>query len=183
MEPTNPDTATGKEGDVEARCFRMSKFLQSTFTMYFLTLSSERDSPRDQLVVTLFLIVVFGLLLGAAIKSRMGMVNWNSGNRRWWEVSNCKCLLCCLFNINRFQRFYCLQGNKKIPTVWAHVLMVPERVLMVMSILIRKKLQVVNSLVQPLTRDAYPYSQNISIYLCAPYYSNNVSSSWRLWCR
>ncbi|KAJ3512439.1 hypothetical protein NLJ89_g3527 [Agrocybe chaxingu] len=34
---TNPDTATGKEGDVEARCF-------------------QRDSPRDQLVVTLFLL-------------------------------------------------------------------------------------------------------------------------------
>ena len=47
----------------------------------------ERDSPRDQLVVTLFLLVVFGLLIGAAIKGRMAkVVNWNAGTRRWWEV-------------------------------------------------------------------------------------------------
>ncbi|KAK0478489.1 hypothetical protein IW261DRAFT_1483750 [Armillaria novae-zelandiae] len=69
---TDPDTATGKEGDVEARCF-------------------QRDSPRDQLVVTLFLLTVFGLLLGAGIKSRMikagidTSVPWNAG-RRWWEM-------------------------------------------------------------------------------------------------
>ncbi|KAH7883600.1 hypothetical protein F5I97DRAFT_1894220 [Phlebopus sp. FC_14] len=69
---TDPDTATGKEGDVEARCF-------------------QRDSPRDQLVVTLFLLTVLGLLLGAGIKSRMlkaGMdpsLPWWTG-RRWWEV-------------------------------------------------------------------------------------------------
>ncbi|KAH7930987.1 hypothetical protein BV22DRAFT_999420, partial [Leucogyrophana mollusca] len=68
---TDPDTATGKEGDVEARCF-------------------QRDSPRDQLVVTLFLLTVFGLLLGAGIKNRMlkaGLdtsVPWNV-SRRWWE--------------------------------------------------------------------------------------------------
>ncbi|KAK0465166.1 uncharacterized protein EV420DRAFT_1301784 [Desarmillaria tabescens] len=68
---TDPDTATGKEGDVEARCF-------------------QRDSPRDQLVVTLFLLTVFGLLLSAGIKSRMikagidTSVPWNAG-RRWWE--------------------------------------------------------------------------------------------------
>jgi len=68
---TNPDTATGKEGDVEARCF-------------------QRDSPRDQLVVTLFLLTVFGLLLGAGIKSRMekaglySSIAWSTG-RRWWE--------------------------------------------------------------------------------------------------
>ncbi|KAI0814946.1 hypothetical protein BC629DRAFT_1670593 [Irpex lacteus] len=67
----NPDTATGKEGDVEARCF-------------------QRDSPRDQFVVTLFLLIVFGLLLGAGIKNRMlkaGLdtsIPWNAG-RRWWE--------------------------------------------------------------------------------------------------
>lgn len=71
LEPTDPDTATGKEGDVEARCF-------------------ERDSPRDQLVVTLFLIIVFGLLVGAAIKGRMDKanlaVNWNVGTKRWWET-------------------------------------------------------------------------------------------------
>ncbi|PPR06902.1 hypothetical protein CVT24_011592 [Panaeolus cyanescens] len=71
---TNPDTATGKEGDVEARCF-------------------QRDSPRDQLIVTLFLLTVFGLLLGAGIKSRIlktGIVSselpWNRRNQsRWWE--------------------------------------------------------------------------------------------------
>ncbi|KAF8509821.1 hypothetical protein JB92DRAFT_2792113 [Gautieria morchelliformis] len=71
---TNPDTATGKEGDIEARCF-------------------QRDSPRDQLVVTLFLLTVFGLLVGAGIKSRMEKaginvdtsVAWDAG-RRWWEA-------------------------------------------------------------------------------------------------
>ncbi|KAG8219823.1 hypothetical protein J3R82DRAFT_799, partial [Butyriboletus roseoflavus] len=68
---TDPDTATGKEGDVEARCF-------------------QRDSPRDQLVVTLFLLTVFGLLLSAGIKNRMlkaGMdpnIPWLVG-RRWWK--------------------------------------------------------------------------------------------------
>jgi hypothetical protein len=52
----------------------------------------ERDSPRDQLVVTLFLLTVFGLLLGAGVKNRMikaGLsadIPWNNG-RRWWEVS------------------------------------------------------------------------------------------------
>ncbi|KAF9069044.1 hypothetical protein BDP27DRAFT_1223239 [Rhodocollybia butyracea] len=67
----NPDTATGKEGDVEARCF-------------------QRDSPRDQLVVTIFLLLVFGLLLGAGIKSRMEKAGlnvnstWNNGFT-WWE--------------------------------------------------------------------------------------------------
>jgi len=74
---TNPDTATGKEGDVEARCF-------------------QRDSPRDQLVVTLFLLTVFGLLVGAGIKSRIEKaginvdtsVAWDAARagRRWWEA-------------------------------------------------------------------------------------------------
>ncbi|KAF6766015.1 hypothetical protein DFP72DRAFT_865328 [Ephemerocybe angulata] len=68
---TNPDTATGKEGDVEARCF-------------------QRNSPRDQLVVTLFLLTVFGLLLAAGIKNRMlkaGLTPSLPRNtrRRWWE--------------------------------------------------------------------------------------------------
>lgn len=52
----------------------------------------ERDSPRDQLVVTLFLLTVFGLLLGAGIKHRMekagldtSLPTWSS-SRRWWEV-------------------------------------------------------------------------------------------------
>jgi len=69
---TDPDTATGKEGDVEARCF-------------------QRDSPRDQLVVTLFLLTVFGLLLGAGIKGKMQKAGldttlaWDTG-RKWWEA-------------------------------------------------------------------------------------------------
>ncbi|KLO20270.1 hypothetical protein SCHPADRAFT_992351 [Schizopora paradoxa] len=70
---TDPDSAPGKKGDVEARCF-------------------QRDSPRDQLVVTLFLLTVFGLLLGAGIKGKMlkagfdtSALAWNSGGRRWWE--------------------------------------------------------------------------------------------------
>ncbi|KAF5356032.1 hypothetical protein D9756_003776 [Leucocoprinus leucothites] len=69
---TNPDTATGKEGDVEARCF-------------------QRDSPRDQLVVTLFLLTVFGLLLAAGVKTRIAKAGlaaelpWHNG-RRWWET-------------------------------------------------------------------------------------------------
>lgn len=51
----------------------------------------ERDSPRDQLVVTLFLLTVFGLLVSSGIKNRMlkaGMdpnISWLVG-RRWWEV-------------------------------------------------------------------------------------------------
>jgi len=59
---------------------------------------SERDSPRDQLVVTLFLLTVFGLLVGAGIKSRMEKaginvdtsVAWDAAraSRRWWEVSS-----------------------------------------------------------------------------------------------
>lgn len=52
----------------------------------------ERDSPRDQLVVTVFLILVFGLLVGAAVKGRMDQantpINWNVGTRRWWEASH-----------------------------------------------------------------------------------------------
>ena len=54
----------------------------------------ERDSPRDQLVVTIFLLTVFGLLLGAGVKNRMlkaglsAEMSWDTG-RRWWEVSIC----------------------------------------------------------------------------------------------
>lgn len=65
------------------------------FYFLFAELGSERDSPRDQLVVTLFLLTVFGLLLGAGIKSRLMKAgisadvsaSWNAG-RRWWEVSS-----------------------------------------------------------------------------------------------
>lgn len=31
---------------------------------------TERDSPRDQLIVTFFLLVIIGLLLYSAIRSR-----------------------------------------------------------------------------------------------------------------
>ncbi|TFK30457.1 hypothetical protein FA15DRAFT_698925 [Coprinopsis marcescibilis] len=68
---TNPDTATGKEGDVEARCF-------------------QRNSPRDQLIVILFLLTIFGLLLAAGIKDRMQKAGiaptlpWQLANRRRW---------------------------------------------------------------------------------------------------
>jgi len=54
-------------------------------------ISAERDSPRDQLVVTLFLLTVFGLLLGAGIKGRMVKAGldtslpWHTG-RKWWQV-------------------------------------------------------------------------------------------------
>ncbi|KAF8898725.1 hypothetical protein BD779DRAFT_1485257 [Infundibulicybe gibba] len=68
---TDPDTATGKEGDVEARCF-------------------QRDSPRDQLVVTLFLLTVFGLLLGAGLKGRMIKAGFDidmwGTSKSWWEA-------------------------------------------------------------------------------------------------
>lgn len=52
---------------------------------------TERDSPRDQLVVTLFLLTVFGLLLAAGVKTRIAKAGlaselpWQNG-RRWWEV-------------------------------------------------------------------------------------------------
>jgi hypothetical protein len=53
----------------------------------------ERDSPRDQFVVTLFLLTVFGLLLGAGVKNRILKAGftpelpWRRNNARWWEVS------------------------------------------------------------------------------------------------
>jgi hypothetical protein len=87
---TNPDTATGKEGDVEARCFRM---IYISCLIVSLISGSERDSPRDQLVVTLFLLIVLGLLLGAGIKNRMekaglSMEIGQESGRRWWQVSD-----------------------------------------------------------------------------------------------
>lgn len=88
---TDPDTASGKEGDVEARCFRMYTRSSSLgFSQLDDGTPAERDSPRDQLVVTLFLLTVFGLLLGAGIKGRMikaGLdtsLPWNTG-RKWWQ--------------------------------------------------------------------------------------------------
>lgn len=91
---TDPDSAPGKKGDVEARCFRAcSNILCTLLLLIYIPLPTERDSPRDQLVVTLFLLTVFGLLLGAGIKGKMlkagfdtSALAWNSGGRRWWEV-------------------------------------------------------------------------------------------------
>ncbi|WVQ97067.1 hypothetical protein IAU59_004177 [Kwoniella sp. CBS 9459] len=65
------DVGTGTEGDVEARCFK-------------------RDSPRDQLVVTFFLLIVFGLLLYAAIRARLRKAIETRGQpqdlREWSEA-------------------------------------------------------------------------------------------------
>ncbi|KAK8865741.1 hypothetical protein IAR55_000887 [Kwoniella newhampshirensis] len=65
------DVGTGTEGDVEARCFK-------------------RDSPRDQLIVTFFLLIVFGLLLYAAIRSRLRKAIETRGRpqdlREWSEA-------------------------------------------------------------------------------------------------
>ncbi|KAH8080129.1 hypothetical protein HD553DRAFT_317436 [Filobasidium floriforme] len=65
------DTGTGKEGDVEARCFK-------------------RDSPRDQLVVTCFILIVVGLLLTAAIRNRLQAAIAERGRptdlREWSEA-------------------------------------------------------------------------------------------------
>ncbi|OCF32889.1 hypothetical protein I317_00782 [Kwoniella heveanensis CBS 569] len=65
------DVGTGTEGDVEARCFK-------------------RDSPRDQLVVTFFLLIVFGLLLYAAIRARLRRAIETRGQpqdlREWSEA-------------------------------------------------------------------------------------------------
>ncbi|TXT13569.1 hypothetical protein VHUM_00936 [Vanrija humicola] len=46
------DTGTGTEGDVTATCFR-------------------RDSPRDQVIVTCFVLVCLALLLVAAVRARL----------------------------------------------------------------------------------------------------------------
>ncbi|WVR05693.1 hypothetical protein IAU60_002717 [Kwoniella sp. DSM 27419] len=65
------DVGTGTEGDVEARCFK-------------------RDSPRDQLVVTFFLLIVFGLLLYAAVRARLRRAIETRGRpqdlREWSEA-------------------------------------------------------------------------------------------------
>ena len=69
-------------------CIRLFKSNTNTDATHGI----ERDSPRDQLVVTLFLLIVFGLLIGAAIKGRMAkVVDWNAGTRRWWEVRDSYC--------------------------------------------------------------------------------------------
>ncbi|KIY71639.1 hypothetical protein CYLTODRAFT_369002 [Cylindrobasidium torrendii FP15055 ss-10] len=67
----DPEAMGTDSGDVEARCF-------------------QRDSPRDQLIVTVFLLVVFGLLLGAGIKSRMLKAGFDpsvsmDAGRRFWD--------------------------------------------------------------------------------------------------
>jgi hypothetical protein len=81
---------------VEARCF--GRYSNVFFRNYIDNPPVERDSPRDQMVVTIFLILVFGLLVGAAVKGRMDKanipLNWNGG-ARWWEVG-CLSLLVCI---------------------------------------------------------------------------------------
>jgi hypothetical protein len=67
------------------------RYLTFQLNLYsLLTMPSERDSPRDQLVVTLFLLMVFGLLLGAGIKNRMEKAGFNpnfgANSKTWWEV-------------------------------------------------------------------------------------------------
>ncbi|GHJ89868.1 hypothetical protein NliqN6_6270 [Naganishia liquefaciens] len=65
------DVGTGKEGDVEARCF-------------------QRDSPRDQWVVTFFILIVAALLLTAAIRNRLDKAIAERGRptdlRSWGEA-------------------------------------------------------------------------------------------------
>jgi hypothetical protein len=77
----------------------MLSFVHTSTSGPYLSLppcNTERDSPRDKLVVTIFLLTVFGLLLAAGIKSRMlkagfdTNMSWNSG-RRWWEVRGPDC--------------------------------------------------------------------------------------------
>ena len=74
-----------------------SLFSSATFPVttvqHRLTSYSERDSPRDQLIVTVFVLLVIGLLLGAGIKKRMEKAGFDSSRtwqtgRRWWEVSD-----------------------------------------------------------------------------------------------
>lgn len=65
------DVGTGKEGDVEARCFRTSdtSYPPSWHSAHRRP-HAERDSPRDQWVVTFFILIVIVLLLTAAIRNR-----------------------------------------------------------------------------------------------------------------
>ncbi|OXB38591.1 hypothetical protein J007_01630 [Cryptococcus neoformans] len=67
----NKDIGTGTEGDVEARCFK-------------------RDSPRDRLVATFFFLIVMGLLLYSAIRSRLRKAVATRGRpqdlREWGEA-------------------------------------------------------------------------------------------------
>lgn len=79
---------------MEARCFRAyrcSHLARVVTVVDHDALLLERDSPRDQLVVTLFLLTVFGLLLGVGIKGKMEKAgleprfNWATG-RELWEV-------------------------------------------------------------------------------------------------
>jgi len=66
--------------------------------------ATERDSPRDQLIVTVFLLTVFGLLLGAGVKSKMQQAGfqapelpWQRRNDgRWWEVGPFSARRCCM---------------------------------------------------------------------------------------
>ncbi|KAK4686935.1 hypothetical protein P7C73_g3183, partial [Tremellales sp. Uapishka_1] len=81
------DVGTGTEGDVEARCFSECH----GDAPLVLKLFPERDSPRDQLIVTFFLLIVLGLLLFAAIRARLQKAIETRGRptdlREWGEVS------------------------------------------------------------------------------------------------
>ncbi|KAF5390353.1 hypothetical protein D9757_002902 [Collybiopsis confluens] len=96
LEDINPDTATGKEGDVEARCF-------------------QRNSPRDQAIVSLFVLLVFGLLLGAGIKNRMEKAgfSWNRGVT-WWEHLRSR-MPVQEFSLSRLESSDDRNGNNYIP--------------------------------------------------------------------
>ncbi|KAI9635017.1 uncharacterized protein MKK02DRAFT_43693 [Dioszegia hungarica] len=65
------DVGTGTEGDVEARCFK-------------------RDSPRDELIVTFFVLTVIGMLLFAAVRGRFQKAIETRGRptdlRQWTHV-------------------------------------------------------------------------------------------------
>ncbi|KAK1927698.1 hypothetical protein DB88DRAFT_478917 [Papiliotrema laurentii] len=65
------DVGTGTEGDVEARCFK-------------------RDSPRDQIIVTFFVLIIIGLLLFQAIRSKLRQAIEQRGRptdlREWSEA-------------------------------------------------------------------------------------------------
>lgn len=67
------DVGTGTEGDVEARCFSKSACIRNDTSKARKrrhVLTTERDSPRDQIIVTSFLLSVCGLLLYAGIRAK-----------------------------------------------------------------------------------------------------------------
>jgi len=69
---TDPDTATGKEGDVEARCFRMSfpQRQDSTLTIDDRTRLAERPNGRDTVPIDRIWAVVMCRRQGEDAKGR-----------------------------------------------------------------------------------------------------------------